>query len=142
MDKKLHATVNCSLIGRVVIVTGTTGLFMVMGGITGTSVDTRTGRMVGSNVEVSIVITVGIVGSSVDVRVGGLTGGDTGALLLLAMEELPPPPPPPPPQFPAPQYPPIPATTPTIMIIKITGSTKALHFLLVSVVIGTAIEVK
>ena len=81
IDKKLHATDSCSLIGRA-----------VMGGIT--------------------------------------TGGDAGgSLLLLAIEELPPPPPPPP-QFPAPQYPPNPAMTPTRMMIRIIDNQNAVLFLL------------
>ena len=66
MDKKLHATDNCSLMG-----------VGMVGDITGTSVNiSTTGRMVGSIEGVLVVITGDIVGNSVTVRVGVLVGGD------------------------------------------------------------------
>ena len=66
---------------------------------------------------------------NVTAGVGGVgLGAGTGALLLLLLLLL---------QFPEPQYPPIPATTPTRMIISTTNGQKYVFLWLVAVVVGT-----
>ena len=125
MDRKLHATDNCTFLGRVAV--GAAGLLIDVGCKNGVLVNTTTGRKDGAIV---VGVSAGLVGNAtkgVDNMDTGLrTGGDAGAttsiLIVVGMEGLlslllllsPPP------QFPSPQYqyPPIPATTPTKMTIK------------------------
>ena len=76
IDKKLHATLNCSLIGRVVVgrVTGdidvTTGTFV-----------NATGLIVGFRVMGVSVAMGDVVGISVVTRIGGLVGGVAPAIV-------------------------------------------------------------
>ena len=78
METKLHATYNCALIGRVVIITTgpvaivADGILVVVDGITGAlNVTTRTGYTVGPIVGVSVVIMGDTTGILVDIVAGG-----------------------------------------------------------------------